>query len=306
MFDQLKLGIILNPAAGRGRARYAAKLIIEYLHRKKIPFYLEKTSGPGDAKDIAAKIRDKFEIIVAAGGDGTVNEVATGIIGSKAALALLPIGSGNDFNRIIEIPKRISHAIDFILNGKRKLLDIGQVSIWNSHGEKTKRFFINTLGMGLDAEIANETKNIKFIRGLPLYLLAAVKAIRKHSPNEYKIKEGNKTRTEQAFLICIGNGSYEGGGFKLLPNAAPDDSFLDTCLIRTMPILKILRLIPCLIKGTHGGERRISIWKSRQISIKASKPFILHGDGEILENNTIRAEIELAAKKICVIVPDKY
>jgi diacylglycerol kinase (ATP) len=303
MFDSRQLGIILNPEAGRGRAKHILKSLTDCLHEKGVAFQLEQTNAPGHAKDIALRMKEDHEIILAAGGDGTINEVTSGIINSKTALAVLPVGSGNDFNKMIGIPKKISQAVTAILYGKKKLIDLGQGYFWNSLGEKKKCHFVNTLGIGLDAEIAHETRKIKLLRGLPLYLLAAIKALYKHTPNEYKLIEGNRTWIEKAFLICIGNGCFEGGGFKLLPRAITNDSRLDICLIKDMPILKALKIIPHLIKGSHFNKNRISMWKSKEIRIESKSPFVIHCDGEVLTNDAVKIKVELSPKKINVIVP---
>jgi diacylglycerol kinase (ATP) len=303
MYQHKELGIILNPAAGSGRAGDIRNRLISCLREKKIPFQLEFTKGPGHAKRISFRMSETIETIVAAGGDGTVNEVVSGIVGKKATIAILPIGSGNDYSKSIGMPKKIDHAIDVIINGTKELLDLGKVIYWNSLGEKKERYFVNTIGMGLDAEIAKETKNIKFLRGLPLYLLAAIKALQKHSPNEYKITEGRAIKVKNAFFVCVGNGSFEGGGFKLLPNANLSDSMLDICIIGEMPIYKAIGIIPKLIKGSHEDLQEVSMWKSRKFSIEGKTRFILHGDGEIFEENTVRAEIEIAQNKILFALP---
>jgi diacylglycerol kinase family enzyme len=110
MFDSRQLGIILNPEAGRGRAKHILRSLTDRLHEKGIAFQLEQTNAPGHAKDIALRMKEDYEIILAAGGDGTINEITSGIIDSKTALAVLPVGSGNDFNKMIGIPKNISQA----------------------------------------------------------------------------------------------------------------------------------------------------------------------------------------------------
>ncbi|MGD0590016.1 MAG: diacylglycerol kinase family protein [Bacteroidota bacterium] len=303
MYKQQELGIILNPAAGRGRAGDKRKELIFCLQKRKIPFQLELTREPGHAKEIAFRMSEIFETIVAAGGDGTINEVVSGVVGRKATIAILPLGSGNDFRKVIGISRKIDHAIDAIIDGKRKLLDLGKVRYWNHWGEKKERYFINTLGIGLDAEIAKETKQIKFLRGVPLYLLAAIKALQKHSPNEYKITEEKTTKVERAFLICAGNGCFEGGGFKLLPNANPNDSLLDICILGVMPIHKAISIIPKLINGTHENLQKVSMWKSKEFTIEANNAFIIHGDGEIFEENTLRAEVKLAPIQISFMIP---
>jgi len=170
MFNLPKLGIVLNPTAGRGGALNIEKPLIEYLRLHNIVFQLEKTTAPLHATDLSSQLSKIFDIVIAIGGDGTVNEVAAGLIGSTASLAIFPIGSGNDFNRIIGIPKKMDLAIDAIISGRKKSIDLGRSTIINSNGVTQVKYFINTLGIGIDAEIANEIKRIKYLRGLPLYI----------------------------------------------------------------------------------------------------------------------------------------
>jgi YegS/Rv2252/BmrU family lipid kinase len=303
MFDNLPLGIILNPTAGKHHASHIENKLIYYLRAKKISYRLEKTKYPSHATDIAKRLSKEHEIIVAAGGDGTINEVASGIYGSKSALAILPIGSGNDFNKMIKVPRKIDQAIDSIVNGKKKVFKFGKICVWDSFGKKKSRYFINTVGIGLDAEIANKIKNIKLLRGLPLYLVAAIKALKIHSPNEYTIRDGSLKRTESAFFICVGNGCFEGGGFQILPHSNPNNPYMHICMIGSMPMWKALRLIPSLVKGTHSDKQQVSMWKSKHFIIDAKKPFVLHCDGEIINEGVLKVEIKLASKGICVIVP---
>lgn len=299
------LGIILNPIAGRGRALNIEKSLDEYLRQHNIVFQIEKTNGPLHATELSLKLNKKFDIVVAVGGDGTVNEVATGLIGSTASLAIFPIGSGNDFSRMIGIPKKMNFAIDTIISGTKKFIDLGRVVIQNSNGKTLIRHFINTLGIGIDAEIAKEAKRIKYLRGLPLYIVAAIKALSTYSPNEYNIFDSNTTRKEKAYLLCVGNGIYEGGGFKLLPEADPSDSKLNICLIRKMPVWNAIPLIPKIINGTHIGHKMISMWESKTLNVTSRKPFILHGDGEIFEENTLDVTIDLIPNAINIVVPTK-
>ena len=303
MRDLPQLGIVLNPVAGHGRAKNIEKTLIEYLRCKKLGFQIEKTNGSGNATCLARQMCKELDIIVAVGGDGTVNEVATGIVGSTASLAILPIGSGNDFNRIIKIPHKINLAIEAIISGTKKFIDLGRVRIKNSIGIAQIRHFINTLGIGIDAEIAKEVRKIKYLRGLPLYIVAAIKALSTYSPIEYNICNGKDTLKEKAYLLCVGNGIFEGGGFKMLPNADIADSKLNICLIRKMSAWNAIPLVPRIIKGTHGSHEMISMWESKKINISSGKEFIIHGDGEILEENAVEIKIDLIPKAISVIVP---
>ena len=292
MSHRPKLGIILNPTAGRGRAEQIEKQIIELLRLRNIVFQLEKTNGPLHATYLSKQLSKEYDIIVAVGGDGTVNEVATGLIGSTASLAIIPTGSGNDFNKIIGISTKLEVAFDSILAGTKKLIDLGSVTIKNFSGITQNKNFIN------------ETKRIKYLRGLPLYLLAAIKALSTYSPNKYIITDGDKTREEYVYLLCAGNGIYEGGGFKMLPNADPSDSKMNICLIKKMSVLNAVPLIPRIINGTHGSHKMISMWNSKSINVSSREPFIIHGDGEIFEEDAMEARIDLLPNALTIIIPN--
>jgi diacylglycerol kinase (ATP) len=303
MPNQVKLGIVLNPNAGRGRAIKLEKPLVNYLDHHNILFHLEKTIGPLHATILSRQMSKEFEIIVAVGGDGTVNEVAAGISGSMSSLAFFPIGSGNDFNRIVRVPRNLEQGLNAIIGGKKKKIDLGKVKIISSTGLTQIRNFVNTLGIGIDAEIANQVKRIKYLRGLPLYILAAFKALSTYSINEYSYSSKEFFGHEKAFLICAGNGAYEGGGFKMLPGADPSDGKLNICLIKKMPIWKSVTVIPKIIKGTHERHKMINIWNSKSLQVTSKYPFILHGDGEIFEENAIDAAIEIIPDAISVIFP---
>jgi len=244
-----------------------------------------------------------FDIIVAIGGDGTVNEVASGLIGSTAALAIFPIGSGNDFNRIIRIPHKMDLAIDTIISGTKKFIDLGRCRIINSTGVIQVKHFINTLGIGIDAEIAKEIKRINYLHGLPLYLLAAIKVLSRYSPNTYNIFDGETTREEKVYLLCAGNGIYEGGGFKMLPDANPSDSKLNICLIRKMSVINAIPLVPKIIRGTHGNHKMVTFLDTNILRVSSQQAFIIHGDGEIFEDKSTEVTIDLLPNAINIIVP---
>jgi diacylglycerol kinase (ATP) len=301
MTENKKLGIILNPVAGRGKAIKAEKELVRSLREKNITFQLEHTQRPLHAISLAEQLSKEYKIIVAAGGDGTANEVARGLLGSKVSMAYLPIGSGNDFNKIVCMPADISHALDTILINKLKIIDVGHITIENTSGKTFSSQFINTLGIGIDATIAKESKHIKYIRGLMLYLLATLKALSYYMPIKFFIKIDGKEFVEESFLFCVGNGKFEGGGFNMVPNAIPDDQFFDICLIKKMSIRNALTVIPMVIKGTHGKHNQVVMMQAKVIELTATEPFVVHADGEILEDMALKIRIEIAKKKLSLI-----
>jgi diacylglycerol kinase (ATP) len=301
MSDLQQIAIILNPIAGRGRAKKAEKDLIAALRKRKKSFYIVHTKYPAHAIHLAKYLSNKFSTIVAAGGDGTVSETARGMIGSKSSLAFLPIGSGNDFNKISLTPKSMFEAIDTIGSKRMRSIDIGKITVRNISGELRHYNFINTLGIGIDAQIAKEVKQIKHIRGLKLYLLAAIKSLVNYIPNYFTIDFNKRTFKEESFLLCVGNGKFEGGGFNMVPKALPDDRMLDICIIKKMPISEALTVIPMIIKGTHEKHKNVIMERTKKIELSSEKPFIIHADGEILEEKAVQINIELEREKLSVI-----
>jgi diacylglycerol kinase (ATP) len=297
-----RIAIILNPNAGRGKAIKAEKEIVNSLRKRNTEFILERTKCPLDAISIAQRLSNDFQTIIAAGGDGTANEVARGLIGTKATMGYIPIGSGNDFNKTVCMPLEIPQMIDKILAGKTRLIDVGNVKIKNSRDKIFIGRFINTVGMGIDAAVAKEAKQIKYIRGLLLYLFAALKALSFYKTTKFSIKLDNEEFEEKSFLLCVGNGKFEGGGFNMVPSAEPDDGHFDICLVKKMPIWDALNAIPMVIRGTHGSHKQVIMRQASKIELAAKEPFIVHADGEILEEKALKIEIEIAQEKLLVIV----
>ncbi len=301
MSQNQPLAIIFNPNAGRGKALKVKNKLIKYLSDKQISFHIEYTNGQMHALDITQRLKNNYSFIISAGGDGTANEVANGLIGSKTSLAYIPIGSGNDFNKIIGMPKNIDEMFDVISNSKKRIIDVGRVSLQNKSGLKKNRYFINTLGIGIDASIAKETKRFKHIRGLALYLIATIRTLIFYRTTFFKIKFDDQVLYEDSFLLCVGNGKFEGGGFNMVPDAVPDDGYLNLCLIKKMPIRFALTVIPKIIKGSHGSHEKVLMRKIKSVYLESSTPFIVHIDGEILEEECMKIEISVKEKAISII-----
>ena len=296
MSPSLKYGIIFNPAARHGTAHKFESRILALLNKKNIDYSFYKTKGNLDAVRIARGIAKNCDVVAAIGGDGTINEVASGLIeagigiknekDSIAALAVLPLGSGNDLNKIIGMPLKLEEALDVLLNGIKKNIDIGSVVFKRkSVLHEETRIFINSLGIGIDAEIANEIKRIKHLSGLSLYLYAAIKVLARYRAKEVQIQS-------------------EGGGFRFFPDADPSDGLLDMCVIPKIPLLKTIPVIPRIIRGTHVTDKRITFKRVRQAEFNAEDSFSVHIDGEFLGSDIISMKVDILPHRLTVLYPD--
>lgn len=300
----MKYHFILNPVAGRGKAYRAIKYLRKILHDRKIEHQFSITNAPGHATKIAEYAKDKTETIVAVGGDGTVNEIVNGLVNSKTRLGLVPLGSGNDFARSLNIPKNIDKAIDIIFKNQIICVDIGKVKTNTLNKSENERFFINGIGIGFDATVALESKNISLLRGIPLYLTAVIKSLMKYRTPNFLLKIDNFITKSKFFLIAVGNGISSGGGFKLTPDAKLNDSKFDVCYVEDLSILKILKMLPSSLKGTHRKFKEVHYQKAEYLNISSNNNFNVHADGEIVGYNVNNVEINIIPKQIQVIYND--
>lgn len=299
-----RFAFILNPQAGRGRARHMERRLLRFLNERSIDFTLERTREPLHATSIASLASKEFDVVVAVGGDGTVNEVANGIAGTNAAMGIVPVGSGNDFNRVVGVPRTLDGALNSLVNGVRKFFDVGQLTFHGSeHDSVQKRRFINSLGIGLDAVVADYTRQIRWLRGLPLYLTAVMRALYRLERHELSFTLDDWQYRRKVFLLCIGNGMFEGGGFRLTPNADPQDQKFEVCAIEDMPILRALGLIPAIIQGRHAQHPRVVMRDASIIDVSSQRPFAVHADGEVLGRGITHVRAEIQAGAVGVLVP---
>ncbi|MCK4570589.1 diacylglycerol kinase family lipid kinase [Candidatus Bipolaricaulota bacterium] len=265
--------LIVNLIAGQGRCKELFPKIKVELDRRRVRYDLHFTNEPMEAIDVAKMgIEAGFSHIVAMGGDGTINEVANGLLGSDATLAVIPAGTGNDFIRMLGIPSDPMQAIDTLLDGAPRTMDLGQVD-----GE---RCFVNGLGIGLDAQVARDVLKMERLRGAPAYLTAAVREVFRFRAFPVTLA----TPEEQLELTClslgVANGIFAGGGFKLAPRADINDGLIDISALGDYPKLERLYRLPKVRAGKHVDWKNVTYRQTSEVTISSTKKLIAHVDGE--------------------------
>lgn len=302
---QTNYHFILNPIAGRGRAYKAIKKIRSVLREKNVNHTFSITSAPKHATQLAKDAQKDYDVIVAIGGDGTVNEVMNGLINGKTKFGVIPLGSGNDFAKAVNMPHNLIDAIDVILSNKNIIADIGKVithrMVDNKKQIYDERYFINGIGIGFDASVAYESSKIKRLRGLPLYISALLRALLKYKTLNFLVKLDELRLKSKYFLIAIGNGVSAGGGFYLTPDAKLDDKRFDVCYVDPVGLFKILKIFPSVLKGLHGRYKEVNFTQAKNIEISSEQKFFVHADGEIVGNNVNSVKISLIPAAIQVI-----
>lgn len=302
--------LIYNPTAGHGNAEKILPQVKELFSTFQYSYDLVLTERPGHALDIAKDAAESGRMmIIAAGGDGTMNEVINGLMRAdlqgknKPILGVLPVGRGNDFAFGIDITKDLEKAVRAIVNGDTKNIDIGLVT----GGDYPQgRYFGNGVGLGFDTVVGFEAAKIKWARGAGSYLVGLVRTIfLYHTAPTYEIILDNETVTQPSLMVSIMNGKRMGGTFHMAPKSNPGDGFFDLCLASQVPQMKILPLATKFISGTQEGHPAIRMLHSKTIKVRAITGSIpAHADGETICYAGAELSIELVPQALTVISMD--
>lgn len=286
----MRIAVILNPAADRGRAAQKLDAIAQGLEARGISFEIFRTDAPGHATEITRELLEAdLDAVAAAGGDGTLNEVAQALVGTGVPLGVIPCGSGNDFIRAVGIPRDLEGALDAIARGRAKIVDVGLVDAV----EAGRRFFLNSFGAGIDGQIALDYKRMRYLKGELGYLGAAVLEVFRFRGFRARVRaDGIEHEAILAFLP-LQNGPYTGGGFHVAPGAAPDDGYLDMVLVEDRSVIKRIPLLKRFRDGTYLGSPGIKRLQVREVDIELGRPLVAHMDGEILPRPVAHLKVEV-------------
>ena len=232
-------------------------------------------------------------MVVAVGGDGTVHEVARGLVDARASMGVIPLGSGNDFARMLLSPADPGQALDWFEQASPRACDVGQVRLETRSGQAIEGHFINSLGIGFEAEVAASAARARLFRGFSRYLMAALVHLASYRPPEMTLKLGDRSLTQRQFLIAVGNGRSAGGGFRLTPQARIDDGLLDLCRADALPLLRLLRILPSVLRGTHLRFDGVHGERLARACIDCPQGVGVHADGEVLARDAVRIEISV-------------
>jgi len=283
---------IINPASGRGKGFKIARVLQDLLQQRNLTDTLYFTDKPKHATQMARDLAKRNDQIIVVGGDGTFQEVINGIVSTPVQLGLIPVGTGNDFIRAAPVPATPQAAFQTVLNGHTMKIDLGRVN---------DRYFHNALGVGFDAHVVSFADKIKYLRGSAVYLKAIFQTLSVYKPVSLTCTDESGSRTNDWFLIVVGNGKALGGGFKLTPDAELNDGWLDICLIENMPRPQILKNLVKVYWGGHKSDPRVELKRSRKIEFHSEQGFAVHADGELISMTQNHLEIELIPDAIELI-----
>lgn len=272
-----KVIVIINPISGAGRRRDLARTRAEQAAalaaQRRADVEVFVTERPGHARELAqAGLRRGATMFVAWGGDGTVNEIGSALVGSGATLAIVPSGSGNGLARELGVPLNAPDAFRLVFAGRERLIDAGEL---DGH------LFFNIAGIGLDARVAHRfAAGGLGRRGFVRYLELAVREVASFTPHEYALTADGRDLSVRPLLIAIANARQYGNGAMIAPDAVLDDGQLDVVVVDYLPAWRVLMYAPKLFAGTVAQVPGVSMRKTTALGIASDAALFYHVDGE--------------------------
>ncbi|MFT3753434.1 MAG: diacylglycerol kinase family lipid kinase [Paludibacter sp.] len=302
--------IIINPKSGKKKFRQQRKYLFLALKHADIQFDYRITKFAGHAIKIARYFAEKgYKNFLILGGDGTMSEVINGIFSAdiedtnSLKFALIPRGTGNDWARFWGLTADYKESIRVFLKRKVQAIDIGKVE-YDMEGTKESHFFINSVGLGLDAAVVNLTHRLKEIFGSHsfMYTVALLGAVFTYKAHKVRIFSDEKTIQNSMFTMNIANGCYSGGGMKQNPNALPNDGLLDVMMAKKPTFVDIITALAKIFNGKLLEHRAIESFRTKNLLIQCDKNALMEADG-IIVNGASPFRISVIPNAIQMIVP---
>jgi diacylglycerol kinase (ATP) len=290
----MHLKVIYNPAAGRGRARRNVREVEEYLRARGARADCEPSTGPDDLVRIAAESsRAGYDRVVVCGGDGTVNLAIREFDLAKGTLAVIPTGSGDDFAKVLGIPRNIRRACDVVIGGTVREVDVALANNIR---------YLGVAGLGFDSEVADfANRNVRFLRGSAVYLYAIFRVLPRFTPRPVRIRMDNGTREVSIMFAAVGNTRQYGGGIRITPDAVIDDGLLDLCIVHQTTRAELLKTLPKAYTGAHVKSAFVEMGRGRAFEFSSETAMAVYADGEPLTRTPV--SFGLASERLRVVVP---
>ncbi|ACK42883.1 MULTISPECIES: diacylglycerol/lipid kinase family protein [Dictyoglomus] len=274
----MKYHILFNPTSNRGRAGKRYHELVNVLEEENLDYTIEFTLGKeGTIKQVEEALRRGVDVVVAAGGDGTINEVVNGLKG-RGILGIIPLGRGNDIAISYRIPRDIRKAVKLLKNGIIKEVDIGLLD---------GRYFVGIAGTGFVGDV-NYNSNKLNLTGFKGYLISVFTTLKEFKYPECEVSFDGISWKGRITLIALGNTSYYGGGMKLLPTSDPEDGYFDVGIAQKIHPIELILTFPLVYLGKHTINPHIKIYRGREVRIASDQDLIISFDGEMIVSKEIK------------------
>lgn len=267
--------IIYNPTAGKEAVKKELPFILETLEKEGYETSAHATTGEGDATEEARRsVERRYDLVVVAGGDGTINEVVNGLGEQeyRPKLGIIPAGTTNDFARALHIPRDIKKAMEIIVSNQSMRLDIGKVN---------DQFFINIAGGGRLTELTYDVPiKLKTVLGQLAYYIKGIEMLPSLKPERTRIEYDGEVFDEDIMLFLISNSNSVGGFEKLAPDARLDDGYFDLLILKKVNLAEFIHIASLALRGAHLNSNDVLYVRAKNIKVHPTEQMLLNIDGE--------------------------
>jgi diacylglycerol kinase (ATP) len=287
----LRIKLIYNPAAGRGRASRHHAEAERILRELGAEVDVHASSSPADMTRAAGDAsRGAYDRVVVCGGDGTLHLSVREFDLAHGTLALIPLGSGDDFAKVLGIPRDLRAACELALRGIAREVDVAL-----ANGIR----YMGVAGLGFDSEVARyANENVKFLRGSLVYLYAIIRVLPRFTPHRVTI---DGTRNEEIMFATVGNSRQYGGGIRIVPDAKIDDRQLDLCIVHRTSRMQLLKTLPKAYTGAHVKSPFVETGRGIDFTFDSERPMDVYADGELITATPVR--FALASERLRIVAP---
>jgi diacylglycerol kinase (ATP) len=289
-----KIKIIVNPRAGGGRGRKLFPLLRQKLLDLRIPFHLQFSESPEHLTHLARQsLGEGYNIIAAGGGDGTAHLALQALVGEKAVLALIPLGTGNDISQNLGIDEDLEEACALLSSGKIRKIDVVQVN--------EGRYLAGVGGVGFDSEVnAIANRVSRYLRGRAAYILPVLLKTLTYKPKQVVLRTDQETIRGPILMAAFGNIKSYGKGMQITPLAEPDDGLVDICWVDPVKTLRLYRFFPTVFSGDHIEMPEVRYYRSKIVRLESEVSQDLYGDGEFLGKTPFTLRVVPQALRVLV------
>jgi YegS/Rv2252/BmrU family lipid kinase len=289
----MRLKLLFNPAAGRGRTRRFVESAAARLRERGATVEMTPSRSPAHLTELAAAAsREEYDRVVVCGGDGTLHLAVREFDLVRGTLGLIPLGSGDDFARVLGIPRDAVRAADVVIDGVERRVDVATAN---------DRRYLGVAGVGFDSEVARQAQTVKVLRGSLVYLYAILRVLPRFRPHRIHLEIDNQGREDEVMFAVVANSSQYGAGIRIAPDALVDDELLDYCLVHRCSRVKLLKTLPQAYTGKHVTSDVAETGRGREIRITSERPLDVFADGELLTTSPVT--FGLAKEKLRIVVP---
>ena len=260
------------------------------------------STRPGELTELAREAAGRADLLVAVGGDGTVNEIANGIAGLDVELAVIPRGTGWDFVRTYGIPRGFDGAVKVALGGRPREVDLGRARYRGWDGAERESWFANIASAGMSGAVAKRTnESSKALGGKISYLWATLTVFARWRNDEVRVTVDGERRSGRMHDVVVANGRYFGGGMMICPDAEPDDGLLDVLLIGDLSKRDLLLTLPKTYRGRHLPHPKAELLRGKAVEVDAAEPLPVELDGE--QPGTTPVQFDVVPQALRLRVP---